>query len=231
MVLNHLGAGVKRMYGGMSFFGTVNMPVSAHIRFLNVIRGLQEVSLYIDGQQYFSDVPFGLFTDYVCSPPGIYNLALNRAGDYGSPVLQSTETFSVGSSITLAATSERSYIKIYQIPEPYSARETGLRTALRLVNLSTEEKVLDGWLHTGAKIFSGVRYTELSPYVRLQPNFYTLTITDADTGETIAVAENLNLQLGKIHSVYVVMANTENNTFITLFTTDSEISDITAPGT
>jgi len=91
--------------------------------------------------------------------------------------------------------------------------------------------VLDGWLHTGAKIFSGVRYTELSPYVRLQPNFYTLTITDADTGETIAVAENLNLQLRKIHSVYVVMANTENNTFITLFTTDSEISDITAPGT
>jgi len=37
------------------------MPISTYIRFLNLILGEAEISLYIDGQRYFSGMTYGAF--------------------------------------------------------------------------------------------------------------------------------------------------------------------------
>ena len=212
-------------HGGIAFFGNANMPISTYIRFLNTIKGIRDVSLYIDGQRCFEDVKYGSFTGYTSIPPGINSLSLYQAGDYGKPIMQVTEAFSVGNSITLAATGTQGNIKIFQIPEPYSAPAAIMRSSLRMVNLSREGLTLDGWIDENTKIFSDVKYTELTPYTRLQANVYTVTATDSDTGEQVAVAKNLYLDPGKIYSLYIVPDNTEEEKFMALFATDGEITD------
>jgi len=209
--------------GGIAFFGAHNMPISTYIRFLNLILGEAEISLYIDGQRYFSGMTYGAFSSYTSMPPGIYSVALYRAGEYGRPIAEATESLSVGNSITLVATGAAGNIKVYQIPEPYMAPAVSLRSSLRVVNLSKEGLALDGWLSNGGKVFSNVHYTELSPYARLQPNVYTVTITAAGTGETVAVAENIYLEPGKIYSLYIV-PSADGGSFDALFVADGEVA-------
>lgn len=209
---------------GHSFFGTTNMPLSSHIRFLNLIRTAGEVTLYVNGQEYFCDVPFAMFTGYTVIPPGMFDVALNRTGDYASPLIQDTETFTVGNSFTIVATGTPGYIKLFQIPEPYSAPVPGLRSLLRMVNMTDKSLILNGTLQDNTQIFSGVGYTELSSYARLTPNVYTLTVKSADTGDIIAVASNIPLEAGRIYSVYIVAGENSEEPFLTLFTSDSEIS-------
>lgn len=214
--------------GGISFFGSTNMPISTHLRFLNAIRVPEYVSLYIDGQKYFTDVPFATATGYTSVPPGIYTVSVYKFGDYGTPMAQINESFSVGSSFTLAGVGAPGAIRLYQIPEPYSVQISGYRASLRIVNLSNNKLTLDAWLNNNIKPFSNIRYTEITPYTRLQSNVYTVTLKEADTDNIVAVAESLYLAPSKIYSLYVVPSKDDSDQFLTILTTDGEIpsSDI-----
>lgn len=220
------GTGGKRMnlQPGLSFFGTTNMPISSHIRLLNIIRNDGPVSLYINGQEYFCDVPFAIFSGYTVIPPGVFDVTLYQTGDYGNPLIQTSETYTVGNSYTITATGTPGYIKLFPIPEPYSSPMPGLRSFLRLVNMADKQLVLDATLQDGSQIFSGVKFAEVSPYSRLTPNFYTLTVESADTGDTVAVAQNIPLEAGRVYSVYIVASENSEEPYKALFTSDSEIT-------
>ncbi len=220
-----MGEKLMNIQPGHSFFGTTNMPVSANIRLLNIIREAGNISMYVNDQEYFCEVPFATFTGYTVIPPGMFDVALYRSGDYASPLIETPVTFNVGNSFTIVATGTPGYIKLFQIPEPYSAPVPGLRSLLRLVNMADKSLVLDGTLQDNTQIFSGVKYTEVSSYARLTPNVYTLTVKSADTGDIIATASNILLEAGRIYSVYIVAGENGEEPFLALFTTDSEITE------
>lgn len=200
------------------------MPLSSHIRFLNLTRTGGEVTLYVNGQEYFYDVLFATFTGYTVIPPGMFDVKLYKSGDYASPLIETPVTFDVGNSFTIVATGTPGYIKLFQIPEPYSAPVPGLRSLLRMINMADKSLILDGILQDNTQIFNGVGYTELSSYARLTPNVYTLTVKSADTGDIIAIANSIPLEAGRIYSVYIIAGENGEEPFLALFTSDSEIT-------
>lgn len=210
---------------GRFFGGELNMPISSHIRFFNDVSGIPAVNLFIDGKQYGGDIPYGAFTGYTSFPPGIHEVAVYEAGRRDNLLKQTDESFTVGCSITLAATGGADNVSIYQIPEPYAAPAPGLNSYLRLINLSKATPPLDVILQNGTQIFSAVHFAELTNYKRLMPNIYTLTVRSSTDGDVLLVIPNLQLNAGKIYSIYIVKNGNGEAPNRARFVADSEYSE------
>lgn len=216
---------MNNLNGGTFFSNGPNMPISTHVRFLNIIQGMPSVDLYVDGSEYYKDIANGEFTGYTSVPPGVYNVELYRAGEHDNPIEHTNETFAVGNSFTVAATGDTGDIKLYQIMEPYSSPAPGLRSYLRLVNLSEDTPPLDVTLQNGVKIFDNVKFAELTNYARLVPNTYSLVVNSSEDGKNLLNIPDLLLQAGKIYSVYIINDESGKAPIRALFTSDSEYTD------
>lgn len=199
-----------------------NMPISSHVRFLNAVVGLPPVDLYADGDLIAQNISHGEFTAYDSVPPGIYNIELFRTGETENPVEQNTESFTVGSSFTLAAIGTANDVNLYQIPEPYSSPVQGLYSYIRLVNLAQTAPPLSATLQNGTQIFDNVRFTELTNYYRLIPNIYNIEITSGDSGDVLLNVPNLRLQAGKVYTIYILDSEDSKLPYQALFVADSE---------
>ena len=204
-------------------FGGPNMPLHSHARFFNALDKYPPVDIYADGVLIARNLAYGDFTDYISVQPGIYDIVLYPTGETENPIGSTTESFSVGRSFTVVAVDTDDSISIYKIHEPYQPLASGLRSYMRLINLSKSPTPLDAFLQNGAKVFENVGFEELSSYNRFTPNIYTMTVKSSGSDKPLLVVPNLNLTPGKVYSVYIIGDPNGNPPLEARFVSDSEV--------
>ena len=178
-------------------------PLMAHYRVLHASPDAPEVDVYVNNVLVFRRLSYREFTRYISVSPGAYVITVFPTGTRVNPVITQTISVAAGSIYTLAAVNRLQNIALQVIPDPRISI-LPYRTYVRVVHLSPNAPTVDITLPDGRVLFDDVSYRQVTPYIQVAPQNYTLQARVAATGEIVLNVPNVNLRPGNIYTVYVI---------------------------
>ncbi|HAN22141.1 MAG: hypothetical protein A2Y15_07850 [Clostridiales bacterium GWF2_36_10] len=181
-----------------------NMSQNSYIRLFHASPNAPSVDVYANGNMIANGLSYKQLTNYLSVPSGNYNIEIFPEGQKNNPVLSGQVNIPANSAFTAAAISELPDISMLLIQEIYKPRLNKDKSYVRFVHLSPNAPAVDITLPNGTKLFQDVAYKEHTDYLEVDPGNYTLQVKPTGGNQTVLTVPDLNLERGKIYSVYAV---------------------------
>lgn len=191
-----------------------------YVRFLNASPDKGRVSFYVNGDEFFTDFPFGEISGYRQIPDGdvTFRAIWENGGENVIYTLQAN--VQNGDVLTLALAGEagsRTLLRINDVVEKSNYRAANLRVA----NLVSDFDGFDIYAN-GFPILEDIEFLEVSDYIMLRPNMYTFKIMNEDTDDVILNTGNQNLEVRKYYTLFIIgNAANEGEPVKAIFATDA----------
>lgn len=175
----------------------------AYYRLLHAVPDAPAVDVYINGSLAVPALRYAHFTTYFRAPAGSYEVKVFPAGKRDKPVIETTLQLSPGAIYTIAAIGELSAPSLMPITEPPQPQARNY-ASVRFVHLSPNTPSVDITLPDGKKLFTDVRYKQVTDYSSVPQGHYTVQARITGTDKVILIVPNIRLLPNKIYSIYAI---------------------------
>lgn len=175
----------------------------SYIRLLHAVPDAPAVDAYVNDRLVARNLAYRNFTSYIKLPIGSYDIKLFPAGRKTSPVISTKLVVPRQSIFTVAVIGTLKDISIYPILEPQVAKMPG-NAFVRFIHLSPNTPNVDITLPTGQKLFSDVKYKDITPYIPVKPSTLTIEARLAGTDNVILIVPNIRLLPNRFYSIYAI---------------------------
>ncbi|WP_205501675.1 DUF4397 domain-containing protein [Rufibacter psychrotolerans] len=160
------------------------------------------VDLYVDGTKAnTSALNYPDNTGYLTLPAGSRNIKVTAAGaGLGSPVIDANVTLEKDRNYSVFAAGPLSGLTPVVLVDDLTAPASG-RAHVRFVHLAPDAPSVDVVVQGGNNLFSDIEFKEGTAFTPVNAGSYTLEVQPVGT-DVAAVTTTLNLQAGKIYTVY-----------------------------
>lgn len=177
--------------------------MASFVRVLHASPDAPAVDVYVDGNLIARNLTYRNFTEYMQVPPGTYNVRVFPAGTKTSPVINTTLEIPDRSIFTVAAIGRLADIRLRVVPDTPMDVPPG-ETVIRFAHFSPNAPNVDITLPDGTVLFSNVAFTEVTDYISVDPDTYTLQAGIAGTDNVVLTVPNQRLFAGNIYTAYAV---------------------------
>lgn len=182
----------------------LSSQMNSYIRVFHASPNSPPVDVYINDNLVLRNLKYEEFSEYLTVMPGMYNVKVYPTGEKNNPVINENLTITPKSSYTIAAIGTLPNISLLPIMDPYNPMPRNKTSYVRFVHLSPNAPAVDITLPDSQILFSDVEYTEQTNFMRVKPGTYTLQVRPAGMEQVVLSIPNVNLNPGKIYTVYAV---------------------------
>lgn len=177
---------------------------TSYIRLLHASPKAPAVDIYANGDNIIADnLSYGEFTPYLPLMPGTYTIDIYPADSTDMPILTKELSVPENTINTVAAIGELPNLEVFVINDPVESLKPN-SSKIRFVNLSPDSRALDVIQPNGAVLFENVRYKDISEYLDISPETYTVELVATDTDEPILYVPNIRLRENAFYSLYAI---------------------------
>ncbi|MEJ8553288.1 DUF4397 domain-containing protein [Tepidibacter sp. Z1-5] len=176
---------------------------ASHIRVLHASPDAPPVDVYANNNLIAKNIPYKGFTSYISVAPGNYLISVFVSGTTKNPVLVKNIQIPNDTIATVTATGYISDLDLLPIVESVEPIPTN-KTMIRFVHLSPNTPNVDITLPNGTVLFEDVEYEEVTEYIPVPPENYTIEVKVAETEQTALIVPNINLRPNRFYSIYAV---------------------------
>jgi hypothetical protein len=162
--------------------------------------GTSNFDVYAGGRRLYSNLNYGMYSDYLYIPDGLNQLALYPAGSLVNPLVNSSIALTPGGYYTFALGGYPGGVTMMPLPEQLPAISPG-QSAIRFVNLSPNVPNVDLTLPDGTVLFSNVGSNARTGYIALSPGAYSLQVSPTGTNQAIMAMPSLALAPGASYTI------------------------------
>lgn len=173
-----------------------------YVRIFHTVPNAPNVDIYADDNKIVEDLAYGDYTNYLSVPAGTYKISLYATGT-DTPVISNMLTVNRNSKKTVAAVGMLNDIGFLSIPDSNIPMETD-RAMIRFVHLSPNAPAVDITLPDGTPLFQNVSFKQLTNYVAVPPDEYTVSVRLAGTETNVLNVPDLNLRANNYYSAYAI---------------------------
>jgi len=190
-------------YFSDSYMQEMETSSMGYVRVLHAVPDGPNVDVYANDKLIAKNLAYGNHTTYASLPEGTYKITLYVAGTKDSPVLSNMLTVSNNSYSTVAVIDTSSAIEFLRINDSNLPTERN-KSMIRFVHLSPNAPAVDITLQDGTILFSNVQFKQVTSYINVMPDNYTLQVRLAGTTTVVLTVPAVNLQPNKIYTVYAI---------------------------
>jgi hypothetical protein len=176
------------------------VALMAYARFMHGAPGTSNFDVYAGGRRLYSNLNYGMYSDYLYIPDGLNQLALYPAGSLVNPLVNSSIALTPGGYYTFALSGFPGGVTMLPLPEQLPAISPG-QSYIRVVHLSPNAPNMDISLPDGTVLFGNVGYNARTGYVALSPGAYSLLVSPTGTNQVIMTIPSLSLAPGATYTV------------------------------
>ena len=174
-----------------------------YVRVLHAVPDGPNVDVYANEKLIANNLAYGNNTTYASLPNGNYKITLYVTGSKDSPILSNMLTVTNTSYSTVAAIDTSSEIEFLRIKDSNGPVERN-KSMIKFVHLSPNAPAVDITLLDGTILFNNVQFKEVTSYINVMPDDYTLQVRLAGTSTVVLTVPAINLQPNKIYTVYAI---------------------------
>lgn len=190
-------------YSSNSRMNNNNDGSMSYVRVLHAVPDAPNVDIYANENLIASDLAFGEYTDYIPVPEGTYEVSLYVAGTEDSPVIANMLTLAPNSIVTVAAVDTLDNISFLAITDSNLPIDQE-QTMIRFAHLSPDAPAVDITLPDGTVLLGDVSFKQLTPYIEVPPNTYTLEVRVAGTPDVVLTVPDIRLEENMYYSAYAI---------------------------
>ena len=186
-----------------SSFQEMKSSSMGYVRVLHAVPDGPNVDVYANEKLIANNLAYGNHTTYASLPDGTYKITLYVTGSKDSPILSNMLTVSKTSYSTVAAIDTSSEIEFLRIKDSNGPIERD-KSMIKFVHLSPNAPAVDITLQDGTILFNNVEFKQVTSYINVLPDNYTLQVRLAGTPTVVLTVPDVNLQPNKIYTVYAI---------------------------
>jgi hypothetical protein len=175
----------------------------ASIRVLHASPKSPNVDIYFNDKRIIANLAYAKLSNYIRITPGNNNIKVYQAGRRDRPVIDKNVNISQPSKFTVAVTGTFPNISLNPISDPIDEQMT-TKSCIRFIQLSQNAPAVDITLSNGTKLFSNIKYNEVTDYITLNPGSYNLQVKESGSDKIILSIPNVELSKSKCYSIYGV---------------------------
>jgi hypothetical protein len=180
-----------------------------YVRLAHLSPDTPEVDVYLSSPtgavpaKKFPGVGYGVVSDYLTLPTGVYAVAMRGAGspESSAPVLTTQVTVEAGKAYTVAGVGQHADLGLRVLKDDLSLPDRGT-AKVRIVQASIKSPVLDVSVATGSTIANGVRFASTTDYRPVKQGSWTVNFQQAGGGMTSSI--KCALTGGNVYSLFVL---------------------------
>ncbi len=190
-----------------------------YVRFFNAVARGNGFDFYRCNTLSAAGIPFGAFSSYLKSETGQQIFKITKSGNKNEVLAQIAINFNVGDVYTLSALEGPGGISLFAINEP--TQKSNLQYGhIRICNLSRQCKCVDAYAGNEC-IAADIHYLDVSKYLAVVPDKYTLKIKSSDNSEDFLTCPSQIVKPGKYNSLYIIGEKSESSEPSGIFTIDA----------
>jgi hypothetical protein len=180
-----------------------------YVRLAHLSPDTPEVDVYLSSPsgavatKKFPGVGYGVVSDYLTLPAGVYAVAMRGAGspESSAPVLTTQVTVEAGKAYTVAGVGQHADLGLRVLNDDLRLPDRGT-AKVRIVQASIKSPVLDVSVATGSTIANGVRFASTTDYRAVKQGSWTVNFQQAGGGMTSSI--KCALTGGNVYSLFVL---------------------------
>jgi hypothetical protein len=172
----------------------------AYARFMHGAPGTSNFDVYAGGRRLYSNLNYGMYSDYLYIPDGLNQLALYPAGSLANPYASSIYALTPGGYYTFALSGYPGGVTMLPMPEQQPTLIPG-QSYIRVAHLSPNAPNVDITLPDGTVLFSNVGYNGRTGYIALSPGVYSLQVSPTGTNQVVMTIPSISLAPGTTYTV------------------------------
>lgn len=176
----------------------------AYVRLVHSATKSFDVDLYVNDKLMVPDLRYREFTDYIKLPPGTYNLKAYPKNTKTPLLLDSTVQIDPKTVTTLAIYSQIRKLFLYPVKESSLSMPTKGKAKVKIANLIENIPPVDIYLSDGKLLYKNVAFKDLTNYIELPANTYTINIKLADSDISILYVPNIFLNTDNYYTLYLI---------------------------
>lgn len=192
---------------------------SPFIRLLHASPNTPAVDIYANNNLVARNLTFKEFTEYFPVPANSYHIDAFPTGQKSNPVLSTSVSVPAGAILTIAGVGNAPNMSVLPVSDRLMPIPPG-KTYVKFVHLSPNAQSVDVTMPDGTKLFSSVKFKEVTNYRAVDPGQYTLQARTAGTDKVILNVPNINLKPDRFYTIYAVGLAGENPTLQMLVALD-----------
>ncbi|USZ67516.1 DUF4397 domain-containing protein [Halorussus salilacus] len=169
----------------------------AYVRVAHASPDAPAVDVFVNDKAVLEGVEFGTVSGYLELDPGEYTFAVAPAGEgRGAAVLEASAAVSAARFYTVAAIGTLDQIEAAVLEDNVSR--------VRAVHFAPDAPAVDVAVCDGPVLFEGVEFGEATDYVSVQPGSYDLEVRVSESGDRVAVFEDIAVAPATTYSAFAV---------------------------
>ncbi|RKD26520.1 protein of unknown function [Caminicella sporogenes DSM 14501] len=176
---------------------------SSYVRILHASPDAPAVDIYVNNSPIALNFPYRGFTQYIPLQNGIYSIKIFPAGSRRNLIIDKNINIPANTILTIAMVNELQNIALYPIEDTSMNIQPG-KVKLRFVHLSPNTPSVDVRLSNERSLFKDVEYKEVTNYITMNPNIYTVEIYKTNSNQRILYVPNVKLMSNKFYTIYAV---------------------------
>lgn len=182
----------------------------AYARFMHGAPGASNFDVYAGGRRLYSNLNYGMYSNYLYIPDGLNEVTLYPAGVQTNPLVSSNIAINPGGIYTIAASGYPGRVALLPLQEQ-AAINPG-QSYLRFVQMSPNTPNVDVILPDGTVLFGNIGYNARTGYVALTPAAYALQVVPTGTNQVLMTIPSVALAPGTTYTLFLtgLMGNTSN---------------------
>lgn len=177
---------------------------TSYIRLLHASPKAPAVDIYANGDNILADdLSYGEFTPYLPVMPGNYTIDVYPADNTDSPILTKELEVPEKTIATIAAIGELPDLELFVVVDPQESIQPNT-SKLRFVHLSPDAPAVDVVDEDGTILFRDVSYKDITDYMTLLPETYTVQIVPAGTKQSVLYVPNIRLLPEAFYTLYAI---------------------------
>lgn len=189
-----------------------------YIRVMNA-SSCDKLDFYMYNTMIAAGMEYGKAGKYTKCERGLTTFRVQSAGDNVKQCANLAIRLETGNVFTICAVGTHEQMRLYAIAEP-TERKNLEYGHLRICNLWPESERIN--VSTKGTCFvGGLRFSDVTRYIEMQPGNYGISIIDANENRPLLEAGEQSVRPGKFNSLYILPPPNENASPTALYTVDA----------
>ncbi|QUH30485.1 DUF4397 domain-containing protein [Vallitalea guaymasensis] len=177
---------------------------TSYIRLLHASPKAPAVDVYANGDNILADdLSYGEFTPYLPVMPGTYTIDIYPADNSDTPILTKELVLPEKTIATIAAIGELPELELFIVEDPKEPLQPNT-SKIRFVHLSPDAPAVDVIEPNGSILFKDVSYKDITDYLSITPDTYTVEIAPTGTDNSVLFVPNIRLLPDAFYSLYAI---------------------------
>jgi|GEM_PF-3020176 len=187
-------------YYGSEYFERLLATRIAHLRVINTSPDTR-VNIYINGMLFASNVGYLMYSPYRPVAPGRYDIAVFPVTGSMQPIRRDTIVIAARSFVTFAVYGMKSELRTRTLIDSFIGAPKG-KASIKVAHFAPTAPAVDVYANT-KKLFSDLKYGEVTKYEALTPTNYMFQLKKVDTNQILYTLPSQRLLADNTYTSYI----------------------------